>query len=122
MIGCDIVDIARIRKMVDRNGDHFTHKIFSSTEIKYAESSQSLKYQRYAARFAAKEAVVKAFRTGFRDITWNDIEIHKGSLGEPQVVLSDKAKKYCTDNGIYEVHISLSHTHEYAMATAYLEK
>lgn len=121
MLGCDIVDINRIKKMIEKNGSHFLEKVFSKDEMEYADSSVPLRYQRYAVRFAAKEAIVKALRTGFRDITWKDVSVAKGELGEPIAVLSDKAQAYCETNNIKRIHISLSHTNDYAMATAMLE-
>lgn len=122
MIGCDITQISKIEDIIARNGQAFLDKVFSDAEILYAESSERLKFQRYAVRFAAKEAVVKAFGTGFRSLSWKDISIDKGKLGNPFVVLSDKAKLYCQQNGIKDIHISLSHTSDNAMAVAYLEK
>lgn len=122
MIGIDIVEVSRIKKMITRHGDRFLLKVFSSDEIDYSQASPAMMYQRFAVRFAAKEAVVKALGTGFREITWKDIEVHKDRLDKPVIRLSPRARQLCLEQGIVDVHISLSHTRTYAVAQALLEK
>ena len=123
MIGIDLVKVDRIQKLIEKYQDHFLNKIFSPIEIKYAESaSDTLRYERYAARFAAKEAIVKALGTGFRKITWKDIEIIKDSLDAPKVKLSKRAQNFCAQKQIQDIALSISHTHDYAVASALIIK
>ncbi|HAR62459.1 MAG: holo-[acyl-carrier-protein] synthase [Candidatus Margulisiibacteriota bacterium] len=122
MIGIDIVEVSRIKKIIDAYGDKFLKKVFSAGEIKYSTVSPEMQYQRFAVRFAAKEAVVKALGTGFRTITWKDIEIVKNDMDKPLVKLSEKASTFCEQQGIKNIHVSLSHTRNYAVANVLLEK
>ena len=120
-VGVDIVETARIQHSLDRFGDRFLHRVFTDGEIGYC---QAMKYpaRHLAARFAAKEAVSKAFGTGIgRAMGWRDIDVHREESGEPFVVLEGGAKQLAEQRGVARVWISLSHTEHHAVATAVLE-
>jgi holo-[acyl-carrier protein] synthase len=120
-IGIDIVECARIENSIERFGERFLHRIFTEGEITY---SQSMKFpaRHLAARFAAKEALSKAFGTGIgKSMGWRDLDVRKKESGEPYVVLSGGAARMADERGIAKVWITLSHTEESAMATIVLE-
>ena len=120
-IGVDLVECARIQHSLDRFGDRFLHRVFTEGEIAY---SQSMKFpaRHLAARFAAKEAISKAFGTGIgKAMGWKDIDVHKKPSGEPFVVLEGGAKKLASERGVTKVLITLSHTDNHAMAMIVLE-
>ncbi|HHW00911.1 MAG TPA: holo-ACP synthase [Clostridiaceae bacterium] len=120
--GVDIVEVSRIRQSLENGGEAFKNRVFTEKEIEYCESKKSAKYQSYAARFAAKEAVSKAFGTGIGQyISWKDIEVVNDEKGKPNVVLSDKAKElFYSINGV-DISISLSHCNDYAVAYVVFE-
>ena len=120
-IGVDLVECARIQHSLDRFGDRFLHRVFTDGEIAYA---QSMKFpaRHLAARFAAKEALSKAFGTGIgKAMAWKDIDVHKKPSGEPFVVLEGGAKDLASNRGVTRVLITLSHTDNHAMAMIVLE-
>jgi holo-[acyl-carrier protein] synthase len=120
-IGVDLVENARIEHSLERFGERFLQRVFTPGEIEY---SQSMKFpaRHLAARFAAKEAVSKAFGTGIgKMMGWKDIDVHRKPSGEPFVVLEGGAKKLAEDRGIGAVRITLSHTEHHAMAMIVLE-
>ena len=99
-IGVDLVECARIQHSLDRFGERFLQRIFTAGEIEY---SRSMKYpaRHLAARFAAKEALSKAFGTGIgKSMSWKDIDVHRKLSGEPFVVLEGSAKQLATDRGV----------------------
>lgn len=110
--GTDIIEVERIKNAIENKGDKFLKEIYTEKEIKYCESKNVMKFESYAARFAGKEAVLKAisnFLDSKYDINWLDIEILNDKQGRPYVILnSDKIKA--------EIDISLSHIKEYAIA------
>jgi len=119
--GVDLVECARIQNSIDRFGDHFLRRVFTDGEIKY---SMSMKFpaRHLAARFAAKEAVSKAFGTGIgKAMGWRDIDIQKKSSGEPFLVLSGSAQELAKKRGITAALVTLSHTEHHAMACVVLE-
>ena len=110
--GTDIIEIDRIKDSVDNIGDSFVNRVYTENEIKYCKSKKKQKYQHYAARFAAKEAVFKAISKGLEDkykINWKDIEIVNNSQGRPAVFMNGIEQK--------NIDISISHCKEYAVAT-----
>lgn len=114
--GTDIIEIDRIKKSIEDKGNNFLNKIYTTNEITYCESRKNAKYQHYAARFAAKEAIFKAISETLDDkfdITWTDVEILNDKLGKPKVhfVNENFANKYNID-------VSISHCKEYAVAIA----
>ena len=117
-LGTDIVEIERIRGMIDRHGDHFIERCFTPGEIEYAYRHRDFAV-RFAGRWAAKEAVVKALGTGFvKGITFNDVEVVPLASGQPSVKLSGEAADIASTIGMVEVRVTISHAREYAVATA----
>lgn len=118
--GVDIIDIPRIKKMIDKD-NRFVDKVFTRTEIEYCES----KYRRdvhFAARFAAKEAFFKAIGTGWRDgMKWTDISVENDALGKPGITLADITLEKFKAMGGERIHLSISHTMEYAVAFVVIE-
>ncbi len=114
-LGIDIIEVERIKRIIKKWQGNFLNKIFTQKEINYCEKSKNYD-QHFAARFAAKEAVVKMLGTGFQNISWKEIEIINNKKGKPQVNLYKKAKKHADNSGINIIHISLSHQKEYAIA------
>ena len=120
-IGVDLVECARIQRSIDRFGDKFLHRVFTDGEIAY---SKSMKFpaRHLAARFAAKEALSKAFGTGIgKAMGWRDIDIQKKPSGEPFVVLIGHAKELAERRAVRAVWITLSHTEDHAMAQIVIE-
>jgi holo-[acyl-carrier protein] synthase len=120
-IGIDLVDCARIENSIERFGDRFLKRVFTVGEIAY---SQSMKFpaRHFAARFAAKEALSKAFGTGIgKSMGWRDLDVQKRETGEPFVVLGGGAEKMAKERGVDKIWISLSHTEQTGMATIVLE-
>ncbi|MCW1883435.1 holo-ACP synthase [Luteolibacter flavescens] len=117
-IGIDVVEVERIESSMAEFGERFAIKIFTEGERAYC-SSQKRPAIHYAARFAAKEAVAKAFGTGIgKDLGWLDMEIVRKDSGEPELVLSGVGMAYAKQKGIAEVKISLTHAQHYAAANA----
>jgi len=119
LCGTDIIEIERVKQSIDSLGDAFRNKVFTENEIKYCEEKKAVKYQSYAARFAAKEAVSKALGTGIsRGISWRNIEILNNEYGKPYTVLSGKAQEIYAGLRGTDLSISLSHSENYAVAYA----
>ena len=122
-IGIDIIEVARIEKQISGESISFVKKVFTPKEIEYCEKKIKNKAQNYAARFAAKEAFFKAIGTGLRDgLSWKDIEIENDPQGKPDIVLTGKSKQWVADHQIRNIHISLSHLKELAVAIVIMEK
>ena len=120
-IGIDLIECARIQRSIDRFGDRFLHRVFTDGEIEY---SLSMKFpaRHLAARFAAKEAVSKAFGTGIgKAMGWRNIDIRKKPSGEPFLVFSGPAQELAAKRGVTSALITLSHTEHHAMASVVLE-
>jgi holo-[acyl-carrier protein] synthase len=120
-VGVDIIETERIEHSLERFGERFLQRVFTDGEIAYC---QSMKYpaRHFAARFAAKEAVSKAFGTGIgKSMGWRDIDVRKKPSGEPFVVLDGGAKSLAADRNVRGVWISLSHTNHHAVAMIALE-
>lgn len=115
--GVDIVETDRLEKSFSLKGDIFRNKVFTEKEIEYCEAKKAGKYQSYAARFAAKEAVSKALGTGISGgIGLKDIEVSKDANGRPGVLLSGKAKAVFEEMQGTDISLSLSHCKSYAVA------
>ena len=118
--GIDIIEVERIRNVLERDTG-FRDKIFTPEEIRYCESKKN-KYQHYAARFSAKEALMKAIGTGWRfGIRFADIEVFHNDLEQPQIKVSGKANELLSDLAISKIHVSLSHLKELATAIVIIE-
>jgi len=121
-IGIDVVEVDRIESSLSEFGEHFLDRIFTEEERAYCDRQKNRELS-YAARFAAKEAIAKAFGTGIgKSIGWRDMEIYRKDSGEPTVILHGKAKELAEEIGIEEVKISLTHAKHYAAANAVILK
>jgi holo-[acyl-carrier protein] synthase len=121
-IGVDIVEVYRIRETIERT-PRFVERVFTPYEIKYCESKGAAGDQSYAGRFAAKEAFLKALKTGWRGkITWQDMEVRTDADGVPSFEIKDEARKILETLGANRIHLSISHTTEHAVAQVILEK
>src|SRR5205807_1344688 len=120
-VGIDIIEVARIRASHEKFGERFLNRILRAAEIAYSLSHKS-PAPHLAARFAAKEAISKAFGTGIgKHLGWQDMEILRKDSGEPFVVLYAGGLALLEQRGALRVHISLSHTQAHATAVAVLE-
>ena len=119
--GIDIIEVERIRASFEKFGERFVNRILHPAEIAYCLSHKN-PAPFIAARFAAKEAISKAFGTGIgAALAWHDMEIHRKESGEPYVVLHGKGKELLEKRNARAVLISLSHTQNYAAVVAVLE-
>ena len=113
-IGTDIVEISRIRQTIERWGERFLDRVYTKSEqALYDRRPHSL-----AACFAGKEAVMKVLGTGARGVAWREIEVLHHESGKPFVTLHDRAIEQAEKLGLKEIDVSLSHSREYATATA----
>ena len=118
--GIDIVEVSRIQKAILKS-DSFLKKVFTQKEIEYCETKKQRRYQSYAARFAAKEALLKALGTGWsQGIAWTDIETLNDKFGKPDLFLYGKAKEIFESYGLGNISVSLSHTKEIAVGSVVL--
>lgn len=111
-VGVDIVEIARIKKVVEARGDKLLDRLFTQRELE----AMSKKHENIAGRFAAKEAVVKALGVGIGLISWKEVEIIKDKLGKPRVYLTGAALRRRKTMGIIKIHLSISHSKSQAIA------
>lgn len=117
-LGTDIVEISRVRSMIERHGNAFLERCFTDAERAYADKHRD-GTTRYAGRWAAKEAVVKVLGTGFvKGITFHDVEVLPEPSGRPVVTLSGEARDIADNMGITQILVTISHADEYATATA----
>lgn len=123
IVGCgiDLVKIERIEKIIKRWGDNFIFRIFTPLEIEYCEKKKGNKFQSYAGKFAAKEALLKALGLGLREANWKEIGIKNNELGQPIIDTSGKLKNIVLTKGVSKYFITISHTKEYAIAEVILE-
>jgi holo-[acyl-carrier protein] synthase len=116
--GIDFVEIARIADMTARHGERFIERCFTAGERAYCESKHRRRFEHYAARFAAKEAALKALGTGWRDgIAWTDVEVIRRPSGEPFLKITGTAAEIAEERGISGWHLSLSHTDAHAVGS-----
>jgi len=116
--GIDLVDFPRIEEMIKRHGERLLNKVFTAAEQAYAEANKN-GTEKLAGRFAAKEAILKLMGTGWRGkIAWTDIEIVNNPAGQPEVVLCGEVKKIADKLGIKHISISITHTANFAIASA----
>jgi len=121
-IGIDIIEVYRIRETISRT-PRFLERVYTESEFAYCESKGAAAAQSYAARFAAKEAFLKALKTGWRGkITWHDIEIVSGESGVPSLKIQGEAQNILENLGANQIHLSLSHTTKHAVAQVILER
>ena len=121
--GIDIIEVERIKEAIDVMENGFLNRIYTEKEIEYCNKSEAMKYQHFAARFAAKEAVFKAiskYISGREDALWKDIEILNDKSGKPEINV-DKLIKNINKNvniKLINIDVSISHIKEYAVASA----
>jgi holo-[acyl-carrier protein] synthase len=121
-IGCDLVDVERIQKVLDRFGDRFAQRVFSPFECDYC-GRKAVPAIHYAARFAAKESFLKSLGIGLgMGVNLKDIEVRNNAEGRPALTLYGRAVKMLKDRGVTAVHLSLTHTKTQAVAAVVLEK
>jgi holo-[acyl-carrier protein] synthase len=116
-IGVDVVEVDRVQRAVARWGETFLRRIYTPAELARTEAAAG-RWPRLAARFAAKEAVMKALGVGWRALAWREIEILNDTLGRPTVSLHGAARRIAHERGITDVFLALSHTHAHAVANA----
>jgi holo-[acyl-carrier protein] synthase len=117
--GVDLAEVERIRAALEdaRIGARFRARVFTEKEIAYCEKKQRGKYESYAGRFAAKEAVMKALGRGWgAKVRWLDIEVVRARSGKPEIVLHDKTAELAAELGIRRWALSITHTKEYGLA------
>jgi holo-[acyl-carrier protein] synthase len=119
--GVDITEVARIGSAIERFGERFLRRVFTPEEVRYC-TAKANRAERLAARFAAKEAGMKAIGTGLRHgISWQDVEVVRQPGGRPLLRYSGKAAEFAARLGCKQTHLSLTHTAEQAMAFVVLE-
>jgi holo-[acyl-carrier protein] synthase len=120
-IGIDVVEIARIRRLMDRWQDRFLQRVFTEAEIAYARRRHD-PAQHLAARFAAKEATLKALGTGLSmGVRWREMEVRRGRGQPPELTLSGRTAELGEARGIRRLHVSLSHDAGLAVAQVLAE-
>ncbi len=120
-IGIDIVEVGRIQQLAEEH-EAFLTRVYTEAEIRYCSKKKN-SHQHFAARFAAKESVLKALGVGWaRDIKWTDIEVVNDALGRPRINTYGEVKRLAEEKHIREILVSLSHTSGYAIAAAQLVK
>ena len=119
--GVDLAEVPRIRASIERYGEKFIRRIYTPAEIAYVERKAN-KLERYAARFAAKEAGMKAIGTGWRrGVTWQDFEVANLPSGKPTLLLHGVAARFAEKLGVKNISLSITHTAELGMAHVILE-
>lgn len=123
-IGVDVVDVTRIRTALDEEstGTRFRDRVFTAAEQAYCDGRGVGRYESYAARFAAKEALAKALGCGFgSELGWRDVEVVRAADGRPSIVLSGQGAATAAAARVARVHVALSHTRDVAFAQVVLE-
>lgn len=119
--GVDLAEVDRIRAAIERYGERFIKRVYTAREIAYVERKAN-RYERYAGRFAAKEAGMKAIGTGWkRGVRWQDFEVANLPSGRPTLRLHGQAAKIAADLGVKSVSLSITHTAALGMAHVILE-
>ncbi len=120
-IGVDIVEVARMRTAVERYGDHFVKRVFTDDETRYCRRCAHPE-QRFATRFAAKEAALKALGVGWtQGVQFTEVEVVTNELGAPSLVFSGRALELSRELGVGRIHVSLTHHRDFAIAQVLLE-
>jgi holo-[acyl-carrier protein] synthase len=120
-LGLDISEIDRIEAAIKRHGAPFLERLFTPAEVAYCESHKG-KYERYAARFAAKEAAMKALGTGWsRGVRWRDIEVTREPSGKPTLRLAGVAAEIAKQMGVKNISLSITHSGNLALAEVIFE-
>jgi holo-[acyl-carrier protein] synthase len=119
--GVDLAEVARIREAIERHGERFIRRIYTDGEIAYVDRKAN-RFERYAGRFAAKEAGMKAIGTGWkRGVRWQDFEVSNLPSGRPTLRLHGEAARVAEQMGVKSISLSITHTAELGMAQVILE-
>ncbi len=119
--GVDLAEVARIQRSIERFGDRFLARVYTPAERAFVDRKKN-RFERYAARFAAKEAAMKAIGTGWKQgVTWREIEVANLPSGKPTLRFTGRAAEFAERLGVRSVALSLSHTAELAIAEVILE-
>ena len=120
-MGVDIAEVERIKAAIERHGETFLRRVYTASERAYCEGFRN-KYERYAGRFAAKEAGMKALGTGWRrGVRWVDFEVVREAGGRPTIRLDGEAKKIAAEMGVKRIALSITHTESQALAQVLFE-
>jgi holo-[acyl-carrier protein] synthase len=120
-IGIDVAEVDRIREAIERHGHRFTSRIYTAAEIAYVERKAN-RFERYAARFAAKEAGMKAIGTGWKGgVRWQDFEVSNLPSGRPTLLLHGEAARIASVLGVRNIALSITHTAAQGVAIVILE-
>jgi holo-[acyl-carrier protein] synthase len=119
--GIDITEVPRIAAAIERFGERFLNRVYTQKEIAYCQPKKNA-VERFAARFAAKEAAMKAIGTGLRQgVTWRDVEVGREPGGRPTIIFCGKAAEFAARLGAKRVHLSITHSEQAAIASVVLE-
>jgi holo-[acyl-carrier protein] synthase len=120
-MGVDLAEVDRIKAAIERHGETFLRRVYTAAEREYCEGFRN-KYERYAGRFAAKEAAMKALGTGWRrGVRWVDFEVVRELGGRPTIRLDGEAKKIAGELGVKKIALSITHTAQQALAQVIFE-
>lgn len=120
-MGVDIAEVGRIQAAIERHGEVFLRRVYTAREREYCEQFKN-KYERYAGRFAAKEAAMKALGTGWRrGVRWVDLEVVREPGGRPTLALAGEAGKIAQQLGVKHIALSITHTENQALAQVIFE-
>ena len=120
-MGTDIAEVERVRAAIERHGESFLRRVFTASEIAYCEKHRN-KFERYAGRFAAKEAAMKALGTGWRrGVRWQDIEVMREDSGKPTLALRGAAGEIAKRLGVKQISMTITHTTKEALAQVIFE-
>ena len=120
-MGIDVAEVERIRAVIESQTERFLHRVYTENEIAYCERFKN-KFERYAGRFAAKEAAMKALGTGWsRGVRWRDVEVVRERGGRPGISLKGEAKKIADALGVKHIALSITHTADQAIAHVIFE-
>ena len=121
-VGIDMIEVARVRATLKRT-PRFVERVFTERERNYCDARGAVAAQHYAARFAAKEAALKALGTGWSGgVAWQDVEITRDDAGAPTLIFRGRALELFNGSGATRAHVSLAHTNEHAIAQVVLER
>lgn len=120
-MGIDIAEVRRIKSVIEGQGERFLRRVYTPEEVAYCEQFKN-KYERYAGRFAVKEAAMKALGTGWsRGVRWVDVEVVRQRGGRPTLLLKGEARKIADGLGVKHIAVSITHTNEQAFAQVIFE-
>src|SRR5271154_6827508 len=120
-LGIDVAEVGRIRAVVEAQAERFLKRVYTPEEVAYCEQFKN-KYERYAGRFAVKEAAMKALGTGWSSgVRWVDVEVVRHASGRPTLTLKGEAKRIADAMGVKNILVTISHTAEQAIAQVIFE-